>query len=190
MKKGIGAREALELLRDGNERYVREGARGDTGPERRLDTARNGQSPFAAVICCSDSRSIPEAVFACGIGDLFVIRVAGNVIDSHQLGSVEYAADHLGVRLVVVLGHTHCGAVEAAIHHDPDGYVKTITDEVLRSIGDETDPFRAACLNAEGSVRRIEESLGIRKHESEDGLAVLPAVLDIETGRVMFLKGL
>ena len=67
---------------------------------------------------------IPESIFNAGIGDLFVIRVAGNVMDDHQLGSVEYAASHLGVKLIVVLGHNHCGAVDAAINHDPDGYIK------------------------------------------------------------------
>ena len=102
---------------------------------------------------------IPEHIFSAGIGELFVIRLAGNVIDDHQLGSIEYAAGHLGCKLVVVLGHTHCGAVDAAIHHQPEGYIKYITDEIKKAIGDETDPYKASCLNVRHSVREIEKSL-------------------------------
>ena len=181
---GLRAREALERLKLGNAAYVNGQHFGDLSDARRLDTAEHGQNPYAVVVCCSDSRSIPEVAFSCGI------RVAGNVIDNHQLGSIEYAASHLGIRLIVVLGHTHCGAVGAAIHHAPEGYVKTITDEVLKAIGDEKDEYKAACLNAEGSVKRIETSLEIQREESEHGLAVLPAILDIETGKVRFLREL
>ncbi len=83
---------------------------------------------------------------------MFVIRVAGNVIDDHQLGSIEYAAEHLGTNLVVMMGHTGCGAVDAAIHHDPSGFIKYITDEIRNAIGEETDPYRATCLNVEHGV--------------------------------------
>ncbi len=106
--------------------------------------ARNGQKPYAIVIGCSDSRVIPERIFHAAMGDLFTIRVAGNVIDDHQLGSIEYAAGHLGTKLILVLGHTQCGAVTAAIDHDPGGYIKFITDEIKRAIGDEKDDYKAA----------------------------------------------
>ena len=129
---------------------------------------------------------IPEAIFHCGIGDLFVIRVAGNVIDNHQLGSIEYAADHLGTKLIMVLGHTHCGAVDAAIHHDPAGYIKFITDEIQSAIGDVKDSYKACCLNVKRSIDLIESSLVIRKDE-EEGLAVIGAMYDIETGKVEIL---
>ncbi len=103
----------VERLKEGNRRYLQvKNEIGDISPAVRRDTCVNGQNPFALIITCSDSRVIPEAIFQVGIGDLFVIRIAGNVIDNHQLGSIEYAADHLGVKLIVVLGHTHCGAVE------------------------------------------------------------------------------
>ena len=95
---------------------------------------------------------IPETIFSAGLGELFVIRVAGNVIDDHQLGSIEYAAGHLGSPVVVVLGHTHCGAVDAAINSDPEGYIKFITDEIKLAIGDETDDYKACCLNVKRSV--------------------------------------
>ncbi len=182
-------REALEKLLAGNARYLEaKNEIGDISPEIRRETAENGQHPFAIVITCSDARVVPEAVFSCGIGDLFVIRVAGNVIDNHQLGSIEYAAEHLGTKLVMVLGHTHCGAVDAAIHHDPSGYIRFLTDEIREAIGEETDPLKACCLNVRRSIFRIESSLAIRKDE-EEGLAVVGAVYDIETGKVDIIDG-
>ena len=89
---------------------------------------------------------IPERIFHAAIGDLFTIRVAGNVIDDHQLGSIEYAAGHLGTKLVVVLGHTQCGAVHAAIDHDPSGFIKYITDSIKAAIGKETDDYKATVV--------------------------------------------
>ena len=99
-----------EKLSIGNKQYLK------TSDEAlRLDTAENGQHPYAIVVCCSDSRVIPEQIFSADIGDLFVIRVAGNVLDQHQLGSIEYAAGHLHCQHIIVLGHTGCGAVTAAL---------------------------------------------------------------------------
>ena len=171
-------------LLEGNQKYLTsEKGAGDISPRIRLKTAGEGQNPYAIIITCSDSRVIPEAIFQCGIGDLFVIRLAGNVIDNHQLGSIEYAADHLGTKLIMVLGHTHCGAVDAAIHHDPEGYIKFITDEITKAIGEEKDPYKAACLNVQRSIDLIESSLIIQKDE-EQGLAVVGAMYDIESGKV------
>ena len=110
-KENISASEALKKLQDGNQRYLTaETSTGNISSILRKKTTDEGQLPYAIVITCSDSRVIPESIFMAGIGEIFVIRVAGNVMDNHQLGSVEYAADHLGTKLVVVLGHTHCGA--------------------------------------------------------------------------------
>lgn len=184
----ISAAEALEKLRSGNEIYIDSKANGgDISACIRKETFINGQHPYAIIITCSDSRVIPEHIFSAGIGELFVIRVAGNVIDDHQLGSVEYAADHLGCKLVMVLGHTHCGAVEAAIHHDPDGYIKFITDEIKLAIGDETDDKTACILNIKRSVSLIESNLDIQKMEHDDGLKVIGALYDIESGKVEIL---
>ena len=108
------------------------------------------------------------------------------MIDDHQLGSIEYAAGHLGTNLIVVLGHTQCGAVTAAIHHNPDGFIKFITDEIKRAIGEEKDDYKAAVLNVEQSIRIIESSLEIQKDE-ENGLKVVGAIYRIEDGKVDFL---
>lgn len=183
------AKDAIETLKKGNETYLESmNCIGDTSKEKRVSTYIKGQHPIAVVICCSDSRVIPESIFSSGIGDLFVIRIAGNVMDDHQLGSVEYACSHLGVHLIVVLGHTHCGAVDATLHHDPDGYIKFITDEIKKAIQDETDPYQAAILNVEHSVQIIEESFEIHEMEEHDGLKVVGAMYDIETGKVEFLE--
>ena len=112
----IPASEALERLREGNRRFVSEGSNNDhaSGGARRREIADN-QTPFAIVLGCSDSRVPAEIVFDQGLGDLFVIRVAGNIVAPSQVGSVEFAADRYGVRLVVVLGHSNCGAILATL---------------------------------------------------------------------------
>ena len=178
------AQEALELLKEGNLRYLAaETGTGDISPAIREKTCSEGQTPYAIIITCSDSRVIPESIFSAGIGDLFVIRVAGNVIDDHQLGSIEYAASHLGSRLVVVLGHDHCGAVGAAIAGGAHGFIQTITDEIKRAIGTETDDTKACCLNVQNSVRLIREKLPL------DGVQVVGALYRLADGSVEFLEG-
>ena len=186
---GVPANEALEKLLAGNRAYQNANSNtGDISPRIREKTCREGQTPYAVVITCSDSRVIPESIFMAGIGELFVIRVAGNVMDDHQLGSVEYAVSHLGCKLVLVLGHTHCGAVDAAMRHEPDGYIKFITDEIRLAIGDETDPYKACCLNVRRSIQMIEDSLEIQQEEAQHGLKVCGAVYHLEDGRVDFFE--
>lgn len=185
-KENLSAVEAMEKLQEGNRQYLTAMTNpGDISPQIRKDTCEHGQTPYAIVVTCSDSRVIPESIFCAGIGELFVIRVAGNVIDDHQLGSIEYAADHLGSRLVVVLGHEHCGAVGAAIHDEPGGYIKSITDEIRKAIGGEKDELRASCLNVKRSVSVIKEGLGIG--DSEEGVKVCGAMYHIDNGSVEFL---
>ena len=185
----LTADEALARLREGNARYLAaEQGIGNVSLELRRETFDHGQRPYAIVLACSDSRVIPEAIFSAGIGELFVIRVAGNVVDNHQLGSIEYAEDHLGCNLVVVLGHTACGAVDAAMHHEPYGTVKFITDEIADAIGDEQDEAAACLANVAHSVRRIEESRKVRTDEAEHGLRGICALYRTDTGEVQFLE--
>ena len=185
----MSAAKAVEKLKEGNEKYLETlTGMGDVSKESRMRTYLHGQHPYAIVVTCSDSRVIPESIFSAGIGDLFVIRLAGNVIDDHQLGSIEYAAGHLGCRLIVVLGHTHCGAVDAAMNSDPEGYIKFITDEIKRAIGDEKDERKACEKNVWQSIQMIEHSLEIHHIEDEIGLRVVGAMYDIETGKVEFMQ--
>lgn len=179
--KSMTAVDALERLKKGNKAYINSVTGvGDISPERRLYTSEHGQSPFAVVVSCSDSRVIPESIFSAGIGDLFVIRVAGNVIDNNQLGSIEYAVEHLGCKLVVVLGHTGCGAVCAAAEQH-GGYVKFITDEIKRAVGDETDMVKASILNVKQSVSKIDSLLN-----KAGGLEVTGALYHTESGVIDF----
>ncbi len=183
--QNLPASEALAKLKEGNARYLDATSNpGDVSVQLRKKTCDEGQTPYAIVITCSDSRVIPESIFTAGIGELFVIRVAGNVMDHHQLGSVEYAADHLGTNLVVVMGHTHCGAVGATITSDPSGFVKYITDEIRLAIGDEKDELKACRLNVERSVSVIKEQLHITEASN---LKVCGAIYHIDNGRVEFM---
>ncbi len=182
----ISADEALDRLKAGNAAYMN--ARfntGDISAQARERTCDEGQNPYAVIIACSDSRVIPESIFMAGIGELFVIRAAGNVIGNYQLGSVEYAVEHLDCRLAVVLGHTHCGAVNAAIHDNPDGYIKFITDEIKRAVGDETDDHAACVKNARQSAGIIESRICTRPGGEE--VKVVCAVYRLEDGRVEFI---
>ena len=179
----------LQRLKQGNETYVGHNAPlGDVSSETRRDTATNGQHPQAIVITCSDSRVMPEAIFAAGIGELFVIRVAGNVLDNHQLGSIEYAFSHLDANLIVMLGHTKCGAVSAAQHpHGDDIYIKYIVDDIREAIGDETDDYKATVLNVKHGVKVIKSAFRDHPDIEQGKLDVIGAVYDIETGKVEWL---
>lgn len=180
-EKSVSASAALERLKNGNKIYINsKTGSGDISPEIRLSTVKNGQKPYAVIVGCSDSRVIPEYVFSAGLGELFVIRVAGNVIDNHQLGSIEYAVEHLGCKLVVVLGHTGCGAVGAATKKN-GGFVSFITDEIRRAVGGETDGVRASVLNIRQSVNKIEKLL-----KGTEGLTVTGALYHTDSGAVDF----
>lgn len=181
------AEDAKRKLIEGNQKYVMSRAASIDASEEVLKLSTRGQKPYAVIVTCSDSRVIPEAIFSAGVGDLFVIRVAGNVIDSHQLGSIEYAAEHLGTGLIVVLGHDRCGAVEAALKHQSEGYIKFITDEILKAIGGEKDETKACCLNIKHSCKVIKDSLKIKNDENDCGLKVVGALYHLESGRVEFL---
>lgn len=164
----------------GNNNYIK------TADKARLqDTADNGQHPFAIVVCCSDSRVIPEQIFDASIGELFVIRVAGNVLDRHQLGSIEYAAGHLDCNHIIVLGHTGCGAVSAALSGGGDGFIKYITDDILEAVGSERDPYKACCLNVEHAVARLKAEFD--EHPEIGAVTIEGAVYDIRSGAVEWL---
>jgi carbonic anhydrase len=200
----ITAREALARLREGNERFVsgRGSLAGFSSAARILELAR-GQEPFAVILGCSDSRVPAEIVFDQGLGDLFVIRVAGNIVAPSQVGSVEYAAAALGTKLVVVLGHTQCGAVNATL--DEIQNPTPTRSRNLRSIVDRIRPSIAGLLTTELSRDRdalvrqaVRANVGVSvshlRHGSElleelierDGVRIVGAEYAIETGVVEF----
>jgi carbonic anhydrase len=197
-------RDALNRLREGNRRFVARQSAGSNlsipAPAADLVT---GQEPFAIILGCSDSRVPAELVFDQGFGDLFVIRVAGNIVAPSQVGSVEFAASKFSTRLVVVLGHSQCGAVTAAL--DELQGLSTTQSKNLRSIVDRVRPSLETLVEISGANDRealIEE--GVRanvrasanhlRHGSElleklirsDGLMVVGAVYSLETGKVEF----
>lgn len=184
----LTANEAKQKLQEGNRRYLESAkAGGDVSPELRRQTAEEGQCPYAIVITCSDSRVVPEHIFSAGIGELFVIRVAGNVLDNHQLGSIEYAAEHLGTKLIVMMGHTRCGAVTAAIAGHTGGFIDYIMKDIALAIGDEKDDYEASCLNVRHGVDRIRREFELHPIGEEKDLEVIGAIYHVEDGRVDFL---
>ena len=172
--------ERIEHLLAGNRRY-----RESSDAALRERTAVHGQHPRAIVVACSDARVIPEEIFDAVLGELFVIRVAGNVLDNHQLGSIEYAAAHLGCPLVIVLGHTRCGAVGAALHGESDGFIRYITDEIAAAIGEERDPLRACEKNILHAVGRVRHEFAA--HPEIENVTVRGAVYDVLDGSVRFV---
>lgn len=181
MEANIPAEEALRILKRGNSEFVSNPRIGNISPDRRRFTSEYGQHPYAVVVTCSDSRVIPEAIFSAGIGDLFVIRSAGNTVDRFVLDSLEYAVGHLGCNLVIVMGHTSCGAVLTALEKD-EGYGINIIEDIRRCIGCEKDPDKAVLINVRTSIQRIVRDMG------REGLTVEGAMYHIDTGVVDFIE--
>jgi carbonic anhydrase len=199
----ITALAALERLKEGNARFAAAGAGGArTGPVRRGEV-EDGQEPFAIVLGCSDSRVPAEIVFDQGLGDLFVIRVAGNVVAPSQVGSVEFAAERFHTRLVVVLGHSGCGAILATLDElaRPSESRSRHLGSIVRRIRPSVESLLEAGLGADHDelVRRavranIRASTDHLRHgsplieelENDDGLLVIGAEYSLETGLVDF----
>jgi carbonic anhydrase len=181
----------LQQLLAGNRRYVAARAlRPHQAQERRLAVAK-GQRPFAIVLGCSDSRVPIEIIFDQGIGDLFVIRVAGNIVDDAVLGSIEYAVEHFGVPLIIVLGHQRCGAVEAALQGGKGpGHIGRLIQAIAPAVngikGDQGAALdRAVRANIRWVVQQLKSSAPILAgHVREGKLKVIGARYDLESGRV------
>ena len=203
----ISAQDALERLREGNRRFVSDDRAGDalTNAKRRQALAA-GQEPFAIVLGCSDSRVPAEIVFDQGLGDLFVIRVAGNIVAPSQIGSVEFAAERSGTRLVIVLGHSRCGAVLATLEQlgrrseDQSRNLRSIVDRIRPSVEPllrtelRRDPDALVREAVRANVRMSADHL---RHGSEileqliqkDGLQVIGAEYSLDSGIVEFFDG-
>ena len=203
----ISAKEALERLREGNRRFVSGKLNRDTteGHERRTELA-TGQEPFAIILGCSDSRVPAELVFDQGLGDLFVIRVAGNIVAPSQVGSVEFGAARFGTRLVVVLGHTQCGAIQATIEElqqtaeNRSINLSSIVDRVRPSVeGLMKTNLRhdLPALTRQAERANVSASANHLRHGSQsleslirsNGLLVVGAEYSLETGVVEFFDG-
>jgi carbonic anhydrase len=189
------AEKALKTLQEGNSRYIASrSTHPDQSAARRREIA-TGQHPFAVVLGCADSRVPPEVIFDQGLGDLFTVRVAGNIASAEVLGSIEYAVEHLHVPLVVVLGHEKCGAVAATAHHESGFFHVSSLVRVIEPAVEEakTQPgdliHNAVACNIRNGVRTISSATPELKKLIEEGkLRVIGADYDLESGRVELLK--
>ena len=198
----ISATEALERLRAGNARFVSGGQLMEslTNPERRVELA-SGQEPFAIILGCSDSRVPAEIIFDFSLGHLFVIRVAGNIVAPSQIGSIEFAAEQFGTRLVVVMGHENCGAVAATLDElnrpteSRSPNLSAIVDRIrpavepLTASGAEGAALlkQAVRANVRASVNQLQHGSEILKNQiRDDGLLVVGAEYSLKTGAVDF----
>lgn len=202
----VSARQAFERLREGNRRFASNKQGNDSRLHLRLAELAQGQAPFAIILGCSDSRVPAEIVFDQGLGDLFVIRVAGNIVAPTQIGSVEFAATKFGTRLVVVLGHSNCGAIGETLQQlqEPSETcsrnLSSIIDFVRPSVesalaeGLDDDPDavieHAARANVRASVERMRNGSQILEDmERDDGLVIVGAEYSLDTGLVEFFDG-
>lgn len=194
-KMRIVVKGAMERLKDGNQRYL---AAKMAGPRRGKDQralVSKSQLPFAVIVGCADSRVPPEIIFDQGLGDLFVVRVAGNVLDDPGIGSIEYAVEHLGSRLIVVLGHERCGAVDAACKGgNPGGHVGSLVEairpavEVARRHKGDNLLADAVKANVQRVVDQLKGSWPVLGPEvREEKISIVGAVYDLETGLVEFI---
>jgi carbonic anhydrase len=188
--------EALQLLLDGNKRFVAGNLdHPNQTPDRRTEVAK-GQHPFASVLACSDSRTPPEIIFDRGLGDIFTVRVAGNVADKVVIESLDYSVKHLGVRLVMVLGHRRCGAVIAAVDghegtadQDVGPMLSELRPAVAASKGMAGDPVENAVReNVALVIKNLASSEELSAMVKSGDLKIVGGIYDLDTGTIEMLK--
>jgi carbonic anhydrase len=196
----VTADQALERLVAGNERFVRGEARFPTIQKEVLAELAKAQQPYATILGCSDSRVPPELVFDAGFGELFIIRVAGNVISPEVKGTLQYAGAHLKTPLFVVLGHEECGAVQAALKMMRDGHrerehIERLLENIVPGLKNvnvtlpaETQVQHAVEANVRWSMHQLLETPEAKARIAEGVMKLAGAVYELHTGRVRFLK--
>jgi carbonic anhydrase len=196
----LSADEALQRLIDGNARFVRGEARFPSVPRDVLAEMAKSQHPYATILGCSDSRVPPELIFGTGLGDLFVVRTAGNSLSPEIAGSLQYASGHLDIPLLVVVGHEECGAVKAALAEKTENSTHRCSLQILADtllpalsrVDPNADPEEQVVQAVEANVRwtiaRILETQGGRMRRTEGRMKVVGAVYESASGRVRFLK--
>ena len=194
----VDAKKALQLLKSGNKRFVACEPKHPHEAMNWRNQLEKGQHPHTVVLGCSDSRVTPELIFDQGLGDLFVVRVAGNVVDTDVTASIEYAVDHLDTRLVVVLGHSGCGAVTATINHlrDPDGepaevlqllyQIEPAAFGMPKNLDRKGQVAYAINRNVELAVRRLSRVPDLRRSIKTGKMIIVGAIYDMHTGKVTF----
>lgn len=192
----VSADKALEKLTKGNQRFIEfKQKHPDENKKRRAEMVK-GQHPFVVILSCSDSRVPPELIFDQGLGDIFEIRNAGNVLDEHVIGSIEYAVMHCGVKLIVIMGHQDCGAIAATLSGVSETkYIKSLEDSIQPAVDD--CKKKGLEVNSDNVVKAhvlqdIDELLSqdteLVKYMKEHNVKVIPAYYHLDTGVVDFYK--
>ncbi len=191
----ITSEQAMKQLQEGNARYIEDKILEPSINSLQRYKLTTGQHPFAIILNCADSRVVPELIFDQGIGDLFVIRVAGNIANTSSIASIEYAVEHIGCNLIVVLGHESCGAVGAAIDSYPDGDNGPNLNHLVSFITPAVEAMKGQPIsevvkcNAQINGKRLaEDSEIIQKYISSGALKIVPAYYEFNSGRVEFIQ--
>ncbi|MEW6087225.1 MAG: carbonic anhydrase [bacterium] len=196
-EEGVTPDAALGRLKEGNKRYTSFNF-GNKDWKAKLEEVYNGQKPYAIILSCSDSRVAPEYIFDAGLGEIFIIRTAGNVVDPVVLGSIEYAVAHLGSKLLIVMGHEKCGAVTAAVNHASESAnISAILNEIKPSVdiieksGDKENLTERAILeNANAMAKKVTEGSQVISDLVKEGkFKIISAKYFLKDGRVEFLEG-
>lgn len=191
MSENISWEQALDRLKEGNERFVKDKLDGSLQDSHRREELTSGQEPFSVILSCADSRVVPEFAFDTGLGEIFVIRVAGNVANTSTIASIEYAVANLGVNLIVVVGHEGCGAVTAAISGGDAGKNLNYLLEYIAPALEASDDMTLNTVvkkNAELTAKRLFESSAIIKNSAgERDIKILSAYYNLKSGKVDFM---
>ncbi len=192
MDKSYIWQDLIDQLKTGNTNFVNDNLNNDFQDSSRRKTVVDGQNPFAVILTCSDSRIVPELIFDTGIGELFVIRVAGNIANPSSIASIEYAVAHLNVKLIVVLGHQNCGAVTAALAGGDRGKnIDHLFDFIQPaiSISDSKIVDDVSHIHAKLTAEKlIKDSSVIAKAIEDSTLRIIPAYYSLESGKVAFFE--
>ena len=194
--ENLSAEEALEKLIKGNQRFVElEQKHPDEDRKRRKEMLK-GQHPFVVILSCSDSRVPPELIFDQGLGDIFEIRNAGNVLDDHVIGSIEYAVMHCGVKLIVIMGHQDCGAIAATLSGVSETkYIKSLEDSIQPAVAD--CKKKGLEVNSDNVVKAhvmqdinelLTQDTELVKYMKKHNVQIIPAYYHLDTGKVDFIK--
>ena len=192
----LSAEDAIQKLKDGNKRFVKAKSQHPDESKERRNEMLKGQHPFVVILSCSDSRVPPELIFDQGLGDIFEIRNAGNVLNEHVIGSIEYAVMHCGVKLIVIMGHQDCGAIAATLSGVSETkYIKALEDSIKPAIDDCKE--QGLEINSDNVVKAhvmqdIEELMAqdteLVKYMKEHDVKIVPAYYHLDSGKVDFMK--
>ncbi len=187
----MNAQDSLNRLKAGNARFVEDKLDGKLQDSSRRSDLTGGQSPYAIILSCADSRVVPELAFDTGLGELFVFRVAGNVANTSTIASIEYAVAHLGTKLIVVMGHESCGAVTAALAGGDAGHnLNHLLAHVIpaREASEDKSVNAVVKKNAEMTAQELRtRSKIINDAATDGGLSIVPAYYNLDSGKVDFL---